>query len=70
MFQKWLFVVLVPQAVLLHSIQFGVMHNNAVPIFEAEVYSNRSGDVDVVFKQKVSECQRLKWFLLSIYNAG
>lgn len=70
MFQKWFFVILVPQAVLLHSIQFGVMHHTAVPIFEAEVYSNGTRDVDVVFKQKVSLCQHLKWSLFSIYNAG
>ncbi|XP_043066476.1 uncharacterized protein [Drosophila bipectinata] len=52
MLQGWLFVILVPQAVLPHSIQFGMMHYTAVPIFEAEIYTNRSGDVDVVFKQK------------------
>ncbi|XP_043064214.1 uncharacterized protein LOC122320116 [Drosophila ficusphila] len=51
----WLLAVLLPPELLCYSIQFGMMHHLAVPIYEIEIYSGQFGDyVDVEYKQKSS----------------
>ncbi|XP_017079235.1 uncharacterized protein LOC108113211 [Drosophila eugracilis] len=51
----WLLALSLFVEVISYSIQFGIMHSLAVPVYEIEVYSSESHDyIDVKYKQKAS----------------
>ncbi|XP_032571447.1 uncharacterized protein LOC116800456 [Drosophila sechellia] len=60
-----LLAILAYAEVACHSVQFGILHFLAVPIYEAEIFTTEFVDfVDVKYKQKGSMCFHINMILV------